>query len=97
MPVEIAEALAMMTTLIATGSLILIGIRMRLGHKERMARLQAGTDDGREDAAIEKLQHQVETLSEEVAELNERMDFTERLLTQGRQANAKQGGVTTPL
>ena len=62
-----------------------------------MVQLEAGgRDDGKEEV-IETLRHQVESLSEEVTELNERMDFTERLLTQGRPADSKPRGVPTPV
>ncbi len=97
MPVAIAEALAAVLAITAVGGMILAGFRMRMGHRERMVQLEAGgRDDGKEEV-IETLRHQVETLSEEVTELNERMDFTERLLTQGRPADAKPRGVTTPV
>ena len=97
MPIEIAEALAAITVIIAIGGMVLTGFRMRMGHRERMAQLEAGGRDDGKDEILDTLRHQVDTLSEEVTELNERMDFTERLLTQGRPEGAKRGGVTTPV
>lgn len=99
MPPEIAESLAIMTTLLGTGVFVLIGIRMRIGAKERMARIKAESGEGvaTHRETIEALQSQVDVLSEEVADLNERVDFAERLLTQGRQQAVDRDGVTTPV
>jgi len=97
MPVAIAEAIAAVLAITAVGSMILAGFRMRMGHRERMAQMEVGVQDNGMHEVLETLRHQVETLSEDLTELNERMDFTERLLTQGRQADAKRGGVTTPV
>lgn len=97
MPPEIAEALAIMTTMLGVGSFILIGMRMRIGARERMARIKAEGhgDDYRE--VIDSLQAQVDSLSDELTELNERIDFAERLLTQGRQPAAEEHPVVTPV
>jgi hypothetical protein len=43
------------------------------------ARIHAGGDGG----AIDELRHEVDALRQELAEVHERLDFTERLLARG--------------
>jgi hypothetical protein len=47
-------------------------------------RLKAGSAGSGADAAIDELRREVEALRNELGEVHERLDFTERLLAQGK-------------
>ena len=66
--------------LLLTGSFVLIGLKGWSNHKLRMRE----TPDG--DA--ERLAEAVQRLHDEVVELQERADFTERVLSEVRSRNA---------
>ena len=85
MPTEILDAVGPVIALFGMGTFVLIGMRMALNAK---ARRQSGV--GREEIerladAVESLTEQTHMMREEVAELQERMDFAERLLSQGKE------------
>ena len=56
------------------GGVILIGQRQKQGHEERMLE-RDGDPDG-----VRRLAEAVESLQEQMSDLSDRMDFTERLL-----------------
>ncbi len=89
MPTAVVEAIASVIALISVGSFVLIGMRMRLNAK---VRLQKPPEAEKLQEAVETLYDQTQLLREGLSELNERMDFHERLLT--RQSRAK---VDTPV
>ncbi len=64
-----------------SGGAILIGMKMRYSHLED-TRVRGGTQEDVEHLAdgVDNLRAEVELLRNEFHELNERMDFTERLL-----------------
>jgi hypothetical protein len=81
MPPEILEPIAAVTTLVALGGLVLVGMKMRYTHLQRTRLGSIAPEDverlGKDvDALRQELQH----VREEVLELNDRVEFTERLL-----------------
>ena len=81
-PEGIALFIFCMTGLV--GTFILIGARMKLnaGNRERLGITQEDFD--RVTDAVDQLTDQVATLTVETNELHERIDFTERMLTESK-------------
>ena len=100
MPPHLIEALAPLLGIMTVGTMILIGMKMRLN-----ARLHASAQQGREDRgpeemerladAVDGLHEQVRLMRDEFTDLHERVDFAERLLSRGS-ALPKEEGVPTP-
>ena len=81
----IAESIGPVLAILGVGSMILIGVKLRFSHKEKMRLGEGGS------AEAQRLEEEVATLRDEVhgmregfAELYERVEFAERLLTKGR-------------
>lgn len=81
-PIDV-EALAIVTFILGGGTVLLVGLRMFLNYRVR--RLGAGGEQ------VAHLAEQVDTLRgdladtrADLAEVHERLDFAERLLTQAR-------------
>jgi hypothetical protein len=70
------------TTLVLVAGAIAGAIRGRGSSRSGVAQLSDQLKD--HAAALEDLQNSVASQSNQLAELNERLDFTERLLAQGR-------------
>ena len=87
MDMDILLAVILITTVTATvcGS-VLIGTRMWLRAKTERMSLGGRGDVERLTEAIESLHEQTQFLQEEIGELHERVDFAERLLTKGDEA-----------
>lgn len=64
------------------GTLVLVGIRLRTKGHETRSRISDDDFDRLVDS-VDALTDQVRLLTEETAELGERVDFAERLLTRG--------------
>jgi predicted nuclease with TOPRIM domain len=65
--------------------MVLIGIRMRYTHLQRMRQHQVGGEDlGQVAEDVSNLREDVRQLREEYAELYERVEFAERMLTKGQ-------------
>ena len=82
---DFIEGLIAVVGLVSIGGVFLVGIKMRYSHKEKMRLGEGGTED------TQRLEEEVATLRDEVhgmregfAELYERVEFAERLLTKGR-------------
>lgn len=90
---EVLEYLAPVVGIISIGTFILIGMRMRLTAKLRAQDQLPRAEVERLADAVEYLNDQVRTMGEDLAELSERVDYAERLLTTGRrsQDNEKSG------
>ena len=81
----IAEVLGPVTAILGVGTMILIGVKLRYSHKEKMRLGEGGsgvTERLGEDVAV--LRDEVRLLREDFAEMYERLEFAERLLTRGR-------------
>ena len=89
------EALAAIAGMTSLGILVLVGIKMRFNHKLRMREMPTGENERLTDA-VEQLQDEVRLMREEFTDLNERVDFTERVLSEGRARNAIRPPESTP-
>lgn len=69
------------------GFFSLMGLKTWSNHQLKM-RETSGGDNGRLTEAVEQLYEEVGSLRDDLAELNERMDFTERMLSDVRSRNA---------
>ncbi len=81
----IAEVIGPVTAILGLGTMILIGVKLRYSHKEKMRLGEGGsgvTERLGEDVAV--LRDEVRLLREDFAEMYERLEFAERLLTKGR-------------
>ncbi len=83
---DFIEGLIAVVGLVSIGGVFLVGMKMRYSHKEKM---RVGEGGSAEDT--QRLEEEVATLRDEVhgmrdgfAELYERVEFAERLLTKGR-------------
>jgi short-subunit dehydrogenase involved in D-alanine esterification of teichoic acids len=79
------DAVFAMFALLMTGGAALIGLRMFLNY--RIKRFQAQASGERPpalDEGLAELKEQMYLLRGDVADLQERMDFTERVLTRGQ-------------
>ncbi len=91
------EALAAIIGMTSIGIIVLVGLKMRFNHKFRMRERPGGEDTERLTEAVEQLTDEVRLMREEFADLDERVDFTERMLSQGRAKNAIAPPETTPV
>ncbi|MFQ5705444.1 MAG: hypothetical protein ACE5HT_15680 [Gemmatimonadales bacterium] len=80
MPPQIIEAVAALIAMFGIGTFVLIAMKMRINAKAMQQKdpeaLERVTD------ALERLMDQTHALREDMAELQERLDFHERLLAQ---------------
>lgn len=91
----LAETIAPLIAMIGVGSMVLIGMKLRYNYKARIAEQTGSSGDvDRITNAVGDLIDEVQSLREGLADLNERMEFTERMLTQGRANDL--GKVETP-
>jgi septal ring factor EnvC (AmiA/AmiB activator) len=74
------------TTLVLMAGAIAGAIRGRGSSRSELSQLSEQLKD--HAAALEDVQHSLASQSSELAELQERLDFTERLLAQGRDRGA---------
>lgn len=82
MPPDIFEGIMAVSVLVAIGSFVLVGMKMRYQYKSKtLENPRAREDVERLTEAVEGLYERTNSLHEEVAELHERLDFHERLLT----------------
>ena len=89
------EALAAIMGMTSLGILVLVGIKMRFNHKLRMREMPTGENEHLTEA-VEQLQGEVRLMREEFTDLHERVDFTERILSEGRARDAIRPSKSTP-
>lgn len=82
MPIEIVlEAIAPLIAFFGLGGAILVGMKLRYDHLERLRKGGSGDQDVQMlTEAVSSLRDEVQMLRDGYIELNERMEFTERLL-----------------
>ena len=85
---EILEAIGPFFALAAMGTLVLVGMRMRYKYKIDSMPLPKSEQTERLTEAMDGLFEQTQLLREEVGELQERLDFHERLLTKAQKEQA---------
>ncbi len=96
MPPEILEFIAPLTIITTIGTLFLIGMKMRLSAKVQLQQDSKSEDVERLADAVDGLNEEVRMLREEYAELHERMDFAERMLSSGKPRKALGEQASTP-
>lgn len=84
MPPHVIDAIAPLIALLGTGTFVLLGMRIYLGYKAKRLELGAGVPRSEVDAAVQDLKNEIHLLRGEVGELQERVDFAERLLARGQ-------------
>lgn len=94
---EIAEAIGPFLAMIGLGTMILIGMKLRYNHIQR-TRFGHGADQERERLRedVDAVRDEVRALRDDFAELYERVDFAERLLTRGKAPDADVDALPEP-
>jgi hypothetical protein len=93
MPDQIVEAIAPLFAFFGLGTFTLIGMRMWLNAKAQRQRSVPPEQLDRLLEVVDRMDEEVRRLGEELSELHERVDFTERVLTEGK----GKAGRTTPV
>ncbi len=96
MPPEVIEFVGPFLAIVSAGTMILVGMKMRLSAKVKLQQGSKGEDVERLVDAVDALHDEVRVLREEHAELQERMDFAERMLSSGKQRKALGEQTSTP-
>ncbi len=79
------DAVFALIALLATSGVGLVGLRMLLSYRIKRLQAQGGGDAPRElGEGLAELREQMYLLRGDVADLQERMEFTERVLTRGQ-------------
>lgn len=84
MPPDVLGGLVGVIGATSAGVLALVGLKIWFGHKYRMRGPPRAEDTERLTDAVEQLHDEVRQMREEFADLQERVDFTERMLSRGR-------------
>lgn len=85
MPPQVFEAIVAVTALLGIGSFVLIGMKMRYQYKAKMLEQpKSGADMERLADAMDSIYEQTRALRDDIGELQERLDFHERLLTRSK-------------
>ena len=97
MPPDVIEVVAPLIALMSIGTMALIGMKMRLSAKIQLQKGSGGEDLERIADAVEGLHDELRGVREDVAELQERVDFAERLLSSGEPRAPKRERAPTPV
>jgi hypothetical protein len=97
MPPEAIDAIGACTAMISFGIFVLVGMKMRFNHKLRLREREGGETAERLTEVVEQLHDEVRLMRQEFGELQERVDFTERMLSQGRSKNEIRPRESTPV
>ncbi len=82
---NILEPIVAVLAMLSIGSLVLVGMKMRYTHKaQMMAQPKKSEELERLADAMDAIYEQSRALREDIGELQERLDFHERLLTKGK-------------
>ncbi len=100
MPPHLVEAIAPLIALMSIGTMVLIGMKMRLTARLHSSSNQNRGQKDREEVerlgeAVDNLHDQLRSMQDEFSELHERVDFAERLLSRG-EIRPVEHGVPTP-
>jgi hypothetical protein len=96
MPPDVIEMIAPLIAILGVGSMVLIGMKMRLSAKVQLQQGSKKEDVERLADTVEGLHDEVRMLREEYAELHERMDFAERMLSSGKPGKGLGEQASTP-
>lgn len=90
-PVEF-EMLAVLTGFLGTGTLLLIGLKMFLSYRAKRFANPENEHLSQLVESVEDLRRDLVDTRAELADVHERVDFTERLLTKARDAGRLDAG-----
>lgn len=97
MPPEVIEAIGPLIAILGIGTMTLIGMKMRLNARIELQKGKGGEDVDRLADLVEGLHDDLRAVREEVAELHERVDFAERLLSSGEPRAPERERASTPV
>ena len=82
---SILEPIMAVVGMLSIGSLVLVGMKMRYQHKAQMLERPKSSEELERLAdAMDAIYEQSQALRDDIGELQERLDFHERLLTKGK-------------
>lgn len=84
MPPGFIDGIIAVSGFLGFGTIVLIGMKLRYNHLRDTKHAPSKEQLEQMTASIELLQDQVRALHDGMVDLNERVDFTERVLTRGR-------------
>ena len=96
MPPQIIDVIPAVMVLTTLGTIFLVGMKMRLSAKLQLQKGSKSEDVERLADAVDGLHEEVRMLREDYAELHERMDFAERMLSSGKPRKALGEQASTP-
>ena len=97
MPPEfIINAVGGLTAIITIGTMVLVGMKMRLSAKVRLQQGSKGEELDRLTDAVEGLTEEMRMLRDDYGELHDRVDFAERLLARANSPDEARERVSTP-
>ncbi len=96
MPPEIIEFIAPLTIITTIGTMLLIGMKMRLSAKTNLQQASKGEELDRLTDAVEGLTEEIRMLRDDYGELHDRVDFAERLLARAKSPDEARERVSTP-
>ncbi len=97
MPPDLLQLAVPLIAMTCIGTMALIGMKMRWSAKIQLQKGAGGEDVERLADAVEGLNDEMRAVREEVAELHERVDFAERLLSSGEPRAAERERASTPV
>ena len=90
---DIIEPIMAVVGMLSIGSLVLIGMKMRYQHKAKMLEPPKGGEEMERLAdAMDSIYEQSRALREDFSELQDRLDFHERLLTRPKEDDGSAEG-----
>jgi hypothetical protein len=92
MPPDLAPLLAVLSM----GVFVLVGMKIWLKHKIDRQRLEGSEEVDRLAEVIDSLHDQIQLVREDLGDLQERVDFAERLLTRGEDEAGSRQEVPAP-
>ncbi len=100
MPPELIEVLAPGVVILSIGTMVLVGMKMRLTARIHESSNQNRVEKDREEVerltdTVDALHEQVRLMRDEFTDLHERVDFAERLLSRG-EIRPSEPAVATP-
>ena len=99
MPPQLIEALGPILAIVSVGTMVLIGMKMRLTARLHESSNQNRVEKDRDEVdrltdAVDALHEQVRMMRDEFTDLHERVDFAERLLSRGEISPSEPAGPT---
>jgi hypothetical protein len=87
---EVLEMIVPFFVFMGLGSMVLIGMKLRYEHLQRLRRGESSPEEvNRLAEAVDALGDEVRLMREEVLSINDRVEFTERLLEQPKTVEPK--------